>query len=404
LHFGFATALWYHSGMLKVTVTMLISICLFAARVGFAQTTAPGEHIKPVYQGQELHQLMRQVMDFQIKAYGPTYTNMWINWQAAPFWVGVMASGRATDDPAFLEATRKWGNATQWKIGRRYFHADDTAVGQAYTELYMRDNEPVMIADLKSKLDQYFDKKTVTNAEVQHGPAEAEWRGRNVWWWCDALFMAPPVLARMSAITGDKKYLEMVHSLWWDTTDYLFDPTEGLYFRDDSYFFDKKQSPTGKKVFWGRGNGWVYGGLIRTLDYIPKDDPQRQKYLDLYQNMTAAIVKYQQPDGLWRASVNEPTWIPQPESSCTGFYTYGVLAGINRGYLDRAKYLPIALKGWEGLCSVVMPNGGVGYAQQVGASPEAFQATSTKDYAQGAFLLAASELYQLKLTPQELKR
>jgi hypothetical protein len=51
-----------------------------------------------------------------------------------------------------------------------------------------------------------------------------------------------------------------------------------------------------------------------------------------------------------------------------------------------------------------MPSGGVGYAQQVGAAPEAFQSTSTKDYAQGAFLLAASELAQMKLTPDELKR
>jgi rhamnogalacturonyl hydrolase YesR len=349
-----------------------------------------------VYEGEPLKQLMHRVMDFQVKAYGSTHS---INWQAAPFWVGVLAAYRATDDKTFLTEANKWAQGTQWKIGPRYFHADDTAVGQAYEEMYLIEKKPEMIADLQSKLSQYLDKKTVTNREVAHGPDGAEWKGRNVWWWCDALFMAPPTLARMYAITNDKRYLDTLHSLYWDTTDFLFDPTENLYFRDESYFFDKKKSPTGKKVFWARGNGWVYGGLIRTLDFIPKDDPQRQRYIDHFKKMTDAIIKYQQPDGLWRASLNEPTWISQPESSSTGFFTFGLLAGINRGYLDRKTYLPIALHGWQGLCSVLTPEGGVGFAQQVGAAPEAFQANSTKDYAQGAFLLAASELYQIKLSP-----
>ena len=34
-------------------------------------------------------------------------------------------------------------------------------------------------------------------------------RKRPLWWWCDALFMAPPVYADMATITGDKKYLDL---------------------------------------------------------------------------------------------------------------------------------------------------------------------------------------------------
>lgn len=377
-----------------------LALALIAATT-FAQTSQPTVKQKPVYPGPELTQLMRKVMDFQVKVYGDRPS---INWQAAPFWAGVLAANRATGDQAFYDEAKKWAEGTQWKITGRFFHADDTAVGQAYTEMYLKEKDPKMIADLKGKLEQYFDKKTVTNREVAHGPAEAEWKGRNVWWWCDALFMAPPVLARMHEITGEKRYLDTLHSLWWDTTEYLFDPAEGFYFRDDSYFFDKKKSPTGKKVFWGRGNGWVIGGIIRTLDYLPKDDPQRQKYIDLYKKMIDSVVKYQGEDGLWRASVNEPTWISQPESSCSGFFTYGILAGINRGYLDRKTYLPLALKGWDGLCGLIHEDGGIGYAQQVGAAPEAFSAISTKEYAQGTFLLAASELIAAKPTAEELKR
>jgi len=98
--------------------------------------------------------------------------------------------------------------------------------------------------------------------------------------------------------------------------------------------------------------------------------------------------------------LNEPTWIPTPESSSTGFFTFGLLGGINRGYLDRKTYLPIALKGWDGLCSVITPEGGVGYAQKVGASPVPPEPNSFMDYAQGAFLLAGSELWAAKPTAE----
>jgi rhamnogalacturonyl hydrolase YesR len=344
--------------------------------VALLTTPVWSQTTRPVYQGEELKQLMKRVMDFQVRAYGARAS---IEWQAAPFWDGVLAAHRSTGDEEFYQAAKKWGEATKWKIGRRSFHADDTAIGQAYEEMYLREKNPEMIADLQAKLAQYFDKTTVTSAEVAHGPAEAPWRGRNVWWWCDALFMAPPTLVRMGAITGDKRYFQLMHSMYWDTTEFLFDPAEGLFYRDESYFVDKKKSPTGKKVFWGRGNGWVYGGLIRTLDFLPADDPQRSRYIDLYKKMTEATVKYQGDDGLWRASLNEPTWISQPESSSTGFFTFGLLAGINRGYLDRATYLPKALHGWRGICSVMRDDGGVGYAQQVGAAPEAFTENSTKE-------------------------
>ena len=39
----------------------------------------------------------------------------------------------------------------------------------------------------------------------------------------------------------------------------LFDKEEKLFYRDHRYFNQKEAN--GTKVFWGRGNGWVLGGL-----------------------------------------------------------------------------------------------------------------------------------------------
>ena len=53
-----------------------------------------------------------------------------------------------------------------------------------------------------------------------------------IWWWCDALFMAPPVWSRMYAATGDKKYIGYLDEEWAKTSDLLYDKQEHLYARD----------------------------------------------------------------------------------------------------------------------------------------------------------------------------
>ena len=60
------------------------------------------------------------------------------------------------------------------------------------------------------------------------------------WAWCDALFMGPPTLGYLYKITGNKKYIDGMNKLWWKSTNYLYDTTENLYFRD-SRFFNRKE-------------------------------------------------------------------------------------------------------------------------------------------------------------------
>jgi rhamnogalacturonyl hydrolase YesR len=120
--------------------------------------------------------------------------------------------------------------------------------------------------------------------------------------------------------------------------------------------------------------------------------------------MTPAIVKYQGADGLWRPCINDADWYSMPETSGSGFFCYGLLAGINRGILDRETYLPIALRAWAGLCSHVNADGMLGYAQKEGAAPGETDANTFRDYANGAFLLAGGEMFKLNLTAQDMTR
>jgi rhamnogalacturonyl hydrolase YesR len=383
----------------------LAAILLAMGQCASAQTT-PSTPPPLVYQRDDVLDLMKRVMNFQIKAYDNKTP---ITWQAGAFWAGVTGAFDATKDPAFHDAAKKLGESVDWKLAvdRRPFHSDSVAIGQAYLDLYLADKQIEMIGPLKEHVEKYLEKKTIAKGDVGNAPGVQEgapFIGRNVWWWCDALFMAPPVFARMHAATGDPKWLDSLHSLYWDSVEFLYDPAEGLFYRDARYFPDQKKTPSGKKMFWARGNGWVYAGIIRTIDYIPENDPQRPKYIDLFRQMTPAIVKYQGEDGMWRPCINDPEWFSMPESSGSGFFCYGLLAGINRGILDRDTYLPIALRAWAGLTSHVNADGLLGYAQKEGAAPAETDANTFRDYANGAFLLAGSELYKMNLSAKDITR
>ena len=80
------------------------------------------------------------------------------------------------------------------------------------------------------------------------------------------------------------------------TTDFLYDHDEHLYFRDSRYFHQKE--PNGKKMFWGRGNGWVFGGLPIILKELPNNYPEKMWFEKMYTDMAKKIASLQDKDGL----------------------------------------------------------------------------------------------------------
>jgi unsaturated rhamnogalacturonyl hydrolase len=334
---------------------------------------------KNIYSRKEIRHAMERVFAWQVA--NPVDINLRNNnlWARAAFYTGIMSAYRTTGDKRYLDQALRWANERQWKLGERPRHADDQAMGQTYLELYLQQKDPVRIENTKAVLDAMIsDPKP----------------GREDWWWCDALFMSPPVLARLYTATGDQKYLKFLDAMWWDTTDFLFDPSENLYYRDQKYI--GKPNANGKKVFWARGNGWVMAGTVRVLQQLPKNDPMRMRYVDLLRKMAAAVSKVQGDDGLWRPSLLDPTEAPVPEASSTGFFCYAFTWGINNGYLDRKTYMPVVKKAWRGLNSAVHSDGKLGWVQPIGAAPASVTFDMNQEYGSGAFLLAGSEIYKLK--------
>jgi rhamnogalacturonyl hydrolase YesR len=307
---------------------------------------------------------------------------------------GMMALAGISRDAKYREAMRSMGETNAWQPGPRKYHADDYCVGQTYAELYLLYREPKMIAPLRERCD----------AILANPPAQASLdfsqpgHGQENWSWCDALFMGPPAWLRLYAATGDERYLDFAVTHWWRTTDFLYDQEDHLFFRDSTYFH--KTEANGKKVFWGRGNGWVMGGLVRVLEYLPMNHPARPQFERLFKDMADKILTCQQPDGLWRASLLDPASYPLKETSGSGFYTYALAWGVNQRLLDRARFEPAVRGAWTALVGCVAADGKLTHVQPVGADPKNFAEDATEVYGTGAFLLAGSEVYRLAVFEQ----
>lgn len=324
----------------------------------------------------EIIPLMTKVCDYQTSLCTGTGRNDWIR---GAFYTGVMATYRVTGDEKYLNQALQWGQEANFTPNPKDDrHADNQCCGQTYCELALAKNDPKLAEPYRAAIDR-----------MMASPK----RGRQDWWWCDSLYMAPPALARLAQVTNDPKYTRFMNEMYWDTTDFLFDKSEGFFYRDANYF--NKPTKNGKKIFWARGNGWVMGGLARTIECLPEKDPSRARFIELFRQMADSLARTQGKDGLWRSSLLDPEEFPMPEASGTAFFCYALTWGVNQGILDRGKFLPVATNAWKGLCSVVSPEGRVGYVQQVAGAPGPSTPEGTHEYAAGAFLLAASEILKL---------
>ncbi|HEX3728989.1 MAG TPA: glycoside hydrolase family 88 protein, partial [Opitutaceae bacterium] len=134
--------------------------------------------------------------------------------------------------------------------------------------------------------------------------------------------------------------------------------------REMAAYLDKLQEPNGLfhhapdvPFFWGRGDGWFAAGMAEMLRSLPANHPLRPRIMAGYRKMMAALLRYQDANGMWHQLIDHPeAW---PESSCTGMFTYAIIEGVKHGWLDAAAYGPAARKGWLGLVSYLNPDGAV---------------------------------------------
>jgi rhamnogalacturonyl hydrolase YesR len=316
-------------------------------------------------------------------------------WHHGALYVGMMNWASLPGNEKYDAALKSIAEENEWKLGDRLFHGDDHVVGQMYLHFYAQEQDPgmirhtiqqfnqILVADPRISLDFVGESFSGVGRECQLR-----------WCWCDALFMAPATWIGLSLATGEQRFMDYGDKEFWATTDYLQDAETHLYYRDSRYF--TRRDEEGNKIFWARGNGWVYAGLTNVLRILPRDHPSYPRYVQLFKDMSATIAKIQHDNGLWRVSLLAKEAYPSPETSGSGFMTYGLAWGVNSGHLDADTYGPAVRKGWQALVDAVADDGKLGWVQPVGAGPDSVLETDSQLYGVGAFLLAASQMAQAK--------
>ena len=311
-------------------------------------------------------------------------------WERAAFWTGLTHFAEATGDSVYREAILAQGRANEWRLGDWLELADDHAIGQSYLWAARHGAGDAALVPMRSNFDAILADPPVVHlsfwfGEEGYGKTECLVR----WCWCDALFMSPPAMIGLSLATGDERYAAYAFAEFRATTEFLFDPVEKLYFRDSRFFGQRDEA--GRKLFWSRGNGWVFAGIANILGMLPEAHPERPYFEALFVSMAERLVELQKPDGYWPPSLLAPADSP-PETSGTGFFTYGFAWGIRHGLLDRDRFLEPAFRGWRALTRAVAEDGKLGWVQQISDRPAEVAESDTQFYGVGAFLLAASEI------------
>lgn len=347
------------------------------------------------FQKSELTSIMKKVADWQIANPHPAPEHADLNWPQAALYIGMIDWAELVEkeagDSSYFDWLTRIGRRNGWQPDKRMYHADDIAVSQVFLDLHRKYKNDAMLIPTLARTDWVMKHPSKGSFQIKGGDPTSSER----WTWCDALFMAPPVYAKLYVLTGDKKYIRFMNREYKATYDYLFDKEENLFYRDWHYF-DKREA-NGQKIFWGRGNGWVLGGLVEVLKELPKKDKNRKFYEDLFVKLSTRIGGLQSQDGFWHASLLDPASYPSPETSCTTFIVYALAYGLNEGLLDKETWLPVMTKGWNALLSAVEPSGKLGYVQPIGADPKKVTRSMTEVYGVGAFLLAGCEIYKMAI-------
>lgn len=336
--------------------------------------------------------VLTRVADYQLQT---QLVHEGADWTNAALYAGMAEWAKIAGDDKYYNWLKGIGEKNGWTYyhqedPRSRYHADNYCVGQMYIELYRKYKDPGMINPMKEYFDQILHHPSTVNLEFVY--ADSYWATER-WSWCDALFMGPTVWAKMANVTGDGKYLDFMNAEYKATTDYLYSIENQLYYRDSRYF--NQLEANGAKMFWGRGNGWVFAGLPIILRELPADYKNKAYFERIFKEMGARILELQDEKGYWHASLLDPASYPNPEMSATGFFIFGLAWGINHGYFDRETYLPAVVRGWEAMVNSVWPDGKVGWIQPIGENPKNVTREMTEVYGVGAFLLAGTEVFRL---------
>jgi rhamnogalacturonyl hydrolase YesR len=191
-----------------------------------------------------------------------------------------------------------------------------------FTELARRTHDPRYVAAVRRAADLGFEPDGSMKEAM---PYHQEFS--------DSIFMGAAIVAQAGALTGERKYFDMAarHLVFMQKLDHR---TDGLY---------RHQPAT--DAAWGRGNGFAALGLTLTLAELPNDHPAFASTLASYRELMAALLPFQNRDGLWRNVIDYPG--AYAEFSATAMIGYALARGLHEHWISGSNYERTVARAWS---------------------------------------------------------
>ncbi|RKD90344.1 glycoside hydrolase family 88/105 protein [Mangrovibacterium diazotrophicum] len=163
--------------------------------------------------------------------------------------------------------------------------------------------------------------------------------------WIDDMYMITIIQSQAYRATGDRKYIDRAAQ---EMAFYL-----NRLQRPNGLFFHAPDVP----FYWARGNGWMAAGMTELLKALPEDNLNRDVILDAYLKMMKSLKEHQGKNGLWNQLVDHPDF--WTETSGSAMFTYALITGLQRGWLDEAEYGQVVEKAWNAMTKYINDKGEV---------------------------------------------
>lgn len=216
--------------------------------------------------------------------------------------------------------------------------------------------------------------------------------------WLDDMFMSVPALAYMGTrVKGQLEYVDEATRQILKFRDKMFDGQKNIFIHGWL-----EESAVQPRYHWGRANGWAIMAITEVLNAMPVNHSDREKILELYHRHVQGLAALQSGSGFWHQLLDKnDTYL---ETSATAIFTYSIVNGINKGWLDYEAFGPMALLAWEAISTRIDSEGkvhGTCVGTGMGFDPAFYYYRPVNPYAAhsyGPVLLAGAEVMKLLKT------
>lgn len=239
--------------------------------------------------------------------------------------------------------------------GYRVDQSDTMAPGLTAYAAFRKTGDPRYLAIVDRVIDYLLHSERVLDYMPNHLGSSPEGRLYPKSVWVDSVMMYGVFAGWYGRDAGDEKIYDFARRQPSLFANYLQDPQDKLFYH--CYWTRSGHSYPKKKIFWGRGNGWVIAGLPLAIDHFSQDSAERKQAIDILRETSDALLPYQLEDGFFETVFNRPGKTYR-ESSATALIASGWMHGVADGYLDQ-QFLEPGLTAYKGVVDSLLIKDGL---------------------------------------------